>query len=330
MIKSKAPAFAAPEGRRPTLDWLTPAELAVDTAYQRSIDTGASRKLINGIAARWRWDLCLPLLVSRRPDGGHYVVDGQHRLAGALLRGDIPVPPCFIRDLDGAEAEAALFRDMNRARKSMSTLDDYHASVAAGDESLSKIDGMVRESGLSIARHSQPKGWAAGEISCVAGIRRHLKQRGEAVVRSALKAMGQAFGDEVIANPGAIFGGLVMIYANPPSEANLASFPTMLGTRSSQEWCDRAQVELCRSGPTRDGAMRNVFLAALGVKRLPAPAVAPASVAPAPTAPKPAPKGRLSFEEQLDRVGKGASLMQVRPIRRADPNTGGSSADFIA
>lgn len=326
-MTAKQASFSAPQGRRPTLDWLTPVELSVDTAYQRSIDTPASRRLIGGIAASWRWDLCLPLLVSRRPDGSHYVVDGQHRLAAALLRKDIPVLPCFIRDLDGAASEAALFIHANRARKTMSALDDYHAAVAAGDETLCKIDEMVRHAGLSIARHNSAKAWSPGEMTCVAGIRRHLRQRGEEAVRSSLKTMGQAFGDEVIANPGAIFGGLVMIYANPPAQLALSSFPTMLGTRSSQEWCERAGVDACRSGPSRDAAMRDIFLAGAGIKRAPAPA------APIPSVNGPsrqASAARPSFEQQLERVRQGAPIAKVEPIRKADPNTGGSSADFVA
>jgi hypothetical protein len=49
----------------------------------------ASQALIRQIARHWDWDLCLPLVVSRRADGSLYVIDGQHRLAAARIRGDI-------------------------------------------------------------------------------------------------------------------------------------------------------------------------------------------------------------------------------------------------
>lgn len=64
-----------PTGQLPVLQYLTPAQLAVDPAYQRKLDSTTSRKLIREIAQNWDWSLCLPLVVARRagdslPGGG--------------------------------------------------------------------------------------------------------------------------------------------------------------------------------------------------------------------------------------------------------------------
>ena len=60
----------APLGRMPVLQFMGPCELQIDAAYQRSIESGESKTLIRKIAQHWNWDLCQPLVVARRPDGG--------------------------------------------------------------------------------------------------------------------------------------------------------------------------------------------------------------------------------------------------------------------
>lgn len=253
--------FPPPQGRRPTLDWLTPGELAIDGSYQRSIETDASRKLIRNIAERWRWDLCLPLLVSRRPDGKHFVVDGQHRREAAVLRGDIPVLPCFVRELDGAAAEASLFIAANRARKTMSALDDYHAAVAAGDETASLIDGLVRGAGLAVAHHSMTKRIAAGELVSVAGIRTALRIHGREVVEAALTIVGEAFPDEVLVNSAALIGGVVRIFARLPAGVGRDAVFEALLEDTSAGWAQRANLPALTGGAQRERAIEQAVLA---------------------------------------------------------------------
>jgi hypothetical protein len=83
-------------GSPPSLEFRTLAELKVDDTYQRSLETDPSQRLIRRIAQFWDWGLCQPLAVARRQDGSLMVVDGQHRLAAATLRGDIAHLPCVI------------------------------------------------------------------------------------------------------------------------------------------------------------------------------------------------------------------------------------------
>lgn len=55
-----------PLGRMPVLMHCAPGELQVDAAYQRSTEGEGSQSLIRRLAMFWNWDLCLPLVVSRR------------------------------------------------------------------------------------------------------------------------------------------------------------------------------------------------------------------------------------------------------------------------
>lgn len=90
------PVYPAPVGSQPTIEWIHLHRLSIDSTYQRSTDNGASRRLIAGIAARFDWRLCAPLVVSRRADDTLTIIDGQHRWMAACKRDDIPQLPCCL------------------------------------------------------------------------------------------------------------------------------------------------------------------------------------------------------------------------------------------
>lgn len=182
-------------------------QLNVDDTYQRSIEGGASRKLIVKIAENWDWRLCLPLIVSRR-DSQLYVIDGQHRLEGARLRGDIRDLPVVVFDFDDPKQEAELFVQANRSRRAMSTLDDFHAAVVAGDAKAVEIHDVVTETGLVVGRNQAWQYWQAGEVIFVAAIKKALISQGREIATRALTMIASAFEGLVLTGGGAIFTGL--------------------------------------------------------------------------------------------------------------------------
>ena len=121
---------APAKGSLPVLQYLTPGQLQVDASYQRSIENGQSRSLIARIAKDWNWDLCQVLVVSRRGDQGLFVVDGQHRLQAAKMRGDIGQLPCVVATYASAQEEAAIFAQLNRQRTPLKALDIFKAALA--------------------------------------------------------------------------------------------------------------------------------------------------------------------------------------------------------
>lgn len=150
------PAFNPPRGRRPVLQNCALGELAVDPAYQRGLDNGSSRALIAAIARDWDWGLCQPLVVARRIDDGAeqlFVVDGQHRLAAARLRGDIGDLPCVVVSYGDAGGEAQAFVALNSRRRPLAALDLFRAALAAGDPEAATIDRLVTRAGLRLAPH---------------------------------------------------------------------------------------------------------------------------------------------------------------------------------
>lgn len=191
--------------------------LHVDDTYQRSIEGGASQRLIVKIAENWDWRLCLPLIVSRR-QGQLFVIDGQHRLEAARLRGDIRDMPVVVFDIDDPKGEAELFVQANRSRRAMSPLDDFHAAVVAGDAKSTAINDVVIEAGLVVGRHQAWQYWQPGEVIFVAAIKKALAAQGKEIALRALRMIAEAFDGLVLTGGGAIFTGLCMLIQDREKE----------------------------------------------------------------------------------------------------------------
>jgi hypothetical protein len=213
-----------PLGRMPVLQFLLPGELQVDPAYQRSIDNGSSQALIRSIAQHWNWDLCQPLVIARRQvasgsdgAGQHellFVIDGQHRLAAAKLRGDIAQLPCVVVDLARPEDEAASFVHLNARRRPLAPIDLFKAAVASGDAESVSIASAMAESGLVLAPHLTSAAWKPGMTGNIPGIQAAWRREGPAVTSRALVALAQGFEGEVLHYAGTIFPGIVAVCAD--------------------------------------------------------------------------------------------------------------------
>ena len=162
------------KGKKPVISWEEICDLKIDVAYQRAIDSPASQRLIKEMASAWDWGLCSVLTVSDRGDEGLFVVDGQHRLEAAKIRGDVSHLPCITAKLATREDEAKLFVKVNTARKTVTPLDRFNARCVAGDEHALHIQRLVHDAGLKVAKSS----WTIkdGEIACVAVMARVFKE----------------------------------------------------------------------------------------------------------------------------------------------------------
>lgn len=234
--------FAPPTGQLPVLQYMTPAQLSVDPAYQRKLDGSTSQKLIREIAEHWDWSLCLPLVVARRaadtPDGGGlFVVDGQHRHAAACLRGDIQVLPCVILEGSAVEIEARLFVRLNKQRRPISKLDEFRAAIAAGDEQACEIEDALARAGLRLASNTNPDTWQPGELANVGGLTQAWKTHGGAASALALEVLARAYPGEVLRFGGTIFPGLAGVIAEDDDSTDfLADLVACVAARPQADW----------------------------------------------------------------------------------------------
>lgn len=211
---------APPQGSLPVLQYCTPDQLQIDPDYQRGIEAGPSQTLIRRIAMHWDWTLCQPLMVARRSHGALYVVDGQHRLAAAKLRGDIWQLPCVVTAFPDAAGEAAAFVALNQARRPLQRLDVFRAALAAGDEDAKTILAAIEEAGLKLSGSTNNRAIAVGAISNVGGLQACLRSHGQPVLQGSLEVLHASYGHEVLRFAGTLFGGIAAIVATEMASAS--------------------------------------------------------------------------------------------------------------
>lgn len=230
-----------PLGLMPALQYLLPAQLEIDADYQRSLDTSSSQSLIRKIAQFWNWDLCQPLVVSRRDDGRLFVIDGQHRLAAARLRGDIAQLPAVVVQYASAADEAASFVNLNQLRKPLNRLDLFKAALVSEDSEATAIAAAIADAGLTIAPHTNYASWKSGMVSNLGGIQAAWRAD-PAAAALALRVLAGAYGEQVLRYAGTIYPGIVAVCSDELTaagrfaEARFERFQTMLAIRSQDDW----------------------------------------------------------------------------------------------
>lgn len=255
----KAEAFAPIMGAPPSIEWIGVGQLAVDNSYQRSTEAKDSRKHIRAIAERWDWRLCAPLTVSRREDG-LFVIDGQHRLEAARMRGDIPHLPCTIARFSSIAEEAGCFVSVNMARKRTTPLDNFRASLASGCEDAIAVQRLIREAGLSLATTTNPTCWLPGQIAGPGAIMSARRRYGETLVMAALTDIATAFEGQVLQYSGSILMGLYPLRAKPPVAFDAAAFRSMLKEGGQQHWYAAHLQRRAKHGETPESAMTYALL----------------------------------------------------------------------
>lgn len=258
---AKTKEFAPPKGNPPSIENRAIAELSVDGAYQRTPNPRA----VQAIAANWDWRLCAPLTVSRRGDPPSlYVIDGQHRLEAAKMRGDIPYLPCIVSVFGSMAEEAGCFVEVNTKRQRVSALDTFRAELAAGDAKAVQISRMVSDAGLAIAPHSNFTAWKPGMISAIGGIKGAIFRHGEEVASSALRDIASAFPNEVLQFSGKILAALYAIRAKPPARFDEAHLRRVLASKRQGLWNGDMLKRQARYGETQQSAMEYAILDACG------------------------------------------------------------------
>jgi hypothetical protein len=243
-----------PIGMPPSVENRHPGELNLDDSYQRSTDNGASKALIAKIARNWDWRMCLPLVVSKRDDGSLWVIDGQHRLAAARLRDDIQFLPCCVGVYGTVADEAAMFVAMNRARKPMNRLDDFHAAIASADGDAIHIAKLITDAGFTVSRKTGSQSWLPGEIAFTSAIMNVQRKHGDRVCTDALRIMAEAWPGQVLNAGSSMFTALTKLATNPPHGYDPDRMFRALRARSQREWASDVQPthtkgQLEKSGP---------------------------------------------------------------------------------
>jgi len=134
------------------LQWLKVDMLEVDHSYQRE---RLHEPQVLSIARAFNWAFFGALTVKKR-EGKYFVIDGQHRLAAAIRRGDIHSVPCSVTESGGVADEAVAFVNNNSNRKVVSSFDKYRAMVVACDPVHLEVERMLADRGLHVSQSNCP------------------------------------------------------------------------------------------------------------------------------------------------------------------------------
>lgn len=308
-----------PLGTLPVLQYCAPDQLQIDDAYQRSLEASNSQSLIRRIAMHWDWGLCQPLFVARRADGGMFVVDGQHRLAAARLRGDIWQLPCVVTSFESAADEAASFVALNQQRRPLTKGQLFKAALAAGDAEALAIQAELDFAGLWIGSSPDLSIQKAGAIVCIGAVQNCIRVHGRDVLGASLQILAKAWPGEQLRYAGTIYPGIVAIAADERAadRDTIEAVARMLGARPQVDW--RRHIETAAAA---DPTLTSRRMAAAHILRL---AWAKRSGSPAqaipPAPPQHASPPARSFAEQLAMVERGeATCSRKIPVRRPDPD----------
>ena len=139
-------------GRVAGMIWLRADTLRRDRDYNRTIR--AFR--VEAISRKFNPDGLGVLYVSLREDGGHYIIDGQHRHQSILElgMGDCEVPCVVHEGLDRAQ-ERLIFLLLNRERLPLSAMEAFEARAAAGENLAGSMKGLLDSYGIQLVRGKQ-------------------------------------------------------------------------------------------------------------------------------------------------------------------------------
>jgi hypothetical protein len=181
--------------------------------YQRAFDDAVSQTVIVALAEGWDWDAYDPIKLFRRPDSVMEVMDGQVRVAGAVLAGVTHLPAFVLTDLKYAEAtkRAGLFLVTNRNRRMLSRYADWHAAVAAGEQWAIDLDRVTKAHGLAVGGRCSANVVAAGEMT------RIIRRQGATLLDETLRTLVEAWPDPSIV--GRTHGRLILGLAHFISDA---------------------------------------------------------------------------------------------------------------
>ena len=146
-------------------------DLLIDETYQRSLQPSRAKDL----AAHWSWIACGVISVSIRrlknsKASTYMVIDGQHRVAAAMMREDIDLLPCLVYVCTEVVDEAVGFLALNSHRAMPTTIAKFKALVIAKDPHALIASELAASIGRTIGPNTNATSvaCAAAMLKCIA------------------------------------------------------------------------------------------------------------------------------------------------------------------
>jgi hypothetical protein len=168
---------------------LSISQLKVDRSYQRRYDHGLVLRILSENSGEFDMVWAGPILVNKRKSGGHYVIDGQHRVGMATEAGEKEVIVELLVGL--TREEEARLRVARHSRKADNTIEKFHARIASMDPVAIRVMNIVQQAGGGIAEdHNSPH----SQIRAVASLE-HIHSESDVELADVLYIINQSFGE---------------------------------------------------------------------------------------------------------------------------------------
>lgn len=195
-------------GAKPDLEWVDVELIDVDSNYQREIRP----QLVDRILRTFSWARFGAVVLSRKGDGRFNVVEGQHRWKAASLHPDVGAVPAVIVSHDDAAGEAGSFLAINRDRMAVSSVEQYWAGLAAGDDTAIAISRVLQAAGCDVVPSA---GYYRPNLTnSISAIKRCLERYGDGATKRALMVIRKAWPDEAKALRGTLITALARLIRN--------------------------------------------------------------------------------------------------------------------
>lgn len=207
-------------GQRPDLEWVPVELIDVDSNYQREIKPALVDRILN----KFSWSKFGAVVLSRKDDGRFNVVEGQHRWKAASLHPDVDAVPAVIVRHEDTSSEAQSFLAINRDRMAVTSVEQYWAGLAAGDETTLAISKVLKSAGCDVV---PANGYYRPNLTnSITAIKRCLERYGDGATRRALLVIRDAWPTEEKALRGTLITALARVIRNNHktiSDADLAA-----------------------------------------------------------------------------------------------------------
>lgn len=306
-------------GKPPELAWLPVDKLDVDHAYQRTLETARSKRLIAKIAAEFSW-LKFGALMTIVDGEGWKIIDGQHRLAAARSLGILHLPAIVHREAALSE-QALAFVALNRDRIPVNAQTLHRAKLASGDDSAIRLQRICDEAGIRLLGYplAAPK-TPAGTTSAVPALQALLRLQPGDIPERAIGAVAECWRHQPAALRGELFLAAGRYLAQPGTTAEgLKARMQTLGIRRIEELIDKtagAGTKIVALFDLLNARIASPAPQAAQLVKPPAPAPIKLATAPpiqpAPTIAPPAPDPkRTSEQDEIARflATKGSAIV---------------------
>lgn len=175
------------------------SELKVDPQAQRTLNEKRAQTIADGLVP----EALGSIVVSRRANGEHYVVDGMHRKRVCELVNIKTIVAEVHKGLDRKE-EAILFLIKNRESNKPNALDEYKVGLTAGLDLFVDTDKVLQAHGLEMGNTS------SNGVGAVAGVLRITETYGPEILDRTLNVAEEAWGRAGTTWDGMLLGGIGM------------------------------------------------------------------------------------------------------------------------